>query len=556
MRYAGGLLGGSWPSLARRPTSATACSTAPISSQNFENLNPANTFFDKYYHALRQRRHRAAALPRVRALVGRLLPDEPRGDRVDRRTTSSSATSSGRASVKSAGGQAPSTCARSSRRSSLFASLGDNITPPQQAFNWVADIYGSTEEIKARGQVIVGLLHQNVGHLGIFVSGKVAKKEHAQIVSVLKSIEALPPGPLRHADRRATRRRTARVAYDVEFLEHRLEEIVERLNRFERADEKPFEAVAVDVRVQPARLRALRAAAGAGDDRTSSLRSSRARAASAADAALGLSDPNPWLWWLGPAAEAVKAQRAAGRRRLPAAARRSAGRRSSSSAWLDCYREAARRAVSEAAFFQVYGNMFSLYLADKREAQSANGEHRHRPARAAFRQEALAAMAREAIRRRWRVRRAARRAAASRCRCRGSSCRRDLIARVLRPAAGPHAANKWRRIRGEQEIIARYEPRARAGNAAQAARQPRRPGAVPRRCCDRLLRSAHAAGCRPRTRSRRCGEDAQGSELTSAAGQPAAPLAAFENSRPVSYRRRHGASTPTAPTPRSRSARA
>ena len=72
--------------------------------------------------------------------------------------------------------------------------MGDNITPPQQAFNWVADVYGSTDEIKARGQVIVGLMHENVGHLGIFVSGKVAKKEHAQIVSVLKSIEALPPG--------------------------------------------------------------------------------------------------------------------------------------------------------------------------------------------------------------------------------------------------------------------------------------------------------------------------------------------------------------------------
>ena len=64
----------------------------------------------------------------------------------------------------------------------LFASMGDNITPPQQAFNWVADVYGSTEEIKARGQVIVGLMHEDIGHLGIFVSGKVAKKEHAQIV--------------------------------------------------------------------------------------------------------------------------------------------------------------------------------------------------------------------------------------------------------------------------------------------------------------------------------------------------------------------------------------
>src|SRR3954447_22043216 len=76
----------------------------------------------------------------------------------------------------------------------VYASLGDNITPPQQAFNWVSDIYGTTEEIKARGQVIVGLMHQSVGHLGIFVSGKVAKKEHTKIVSVLKSVEALAPG--------------------------------------------------------------------------------------------------------------------------------------------------------------------------------------------------------------------------------------------------------------------------------------------------------------------------------------------------------------------------
>ena len=91
----------------------------------------------------------------------------------------------------------------------LFASLGDNITPPQQAFNWVADVYSSTEEIKARGQVIVGLMQEDIGHLGIFVSGKVAKKEHAQIVSVLKSIEALPPGLVRHADHGEPRTRPA-----------------------------------------------------------------------------------------------------------------------------------------------------------------------------------------------------------------------------------------------------------------------------------------------------------------------------------------------------------
>jgi hypothetical protein len=86
-----------------------------------------------------------------------------------------------------------STFEKSRFRSCCSLQAGDNITPPQQAFNWVADVYGSTEEIKARGQVIVGLMHEDVGHLGIFVSGKVAKKEGTQIASVLQSIEALPP---------------------------------------------------------------------------------------------------------------------------------------------------------------------------------------------------------------------------------------------------------------------------------------------------------------------------------------------------------------------------
>src|SRR5262249_39044192 len=116
----------------------------------------------------------------------------------------------------------------------LFASLGDNITPPQQAFNWVADIYGSTDEIKSRGQVIVGLLHQDIGPLCIFVSGRVAKKEHTQIVSVLKSIEALPPGlyAMEVIERKG---RDGKVEYDVKFTERTLEEVQQRLNRFKRA---------------------------------------------------------------------------------------------------------------------------------------------------------------------------------------------------------------------------------------------------------------------------------------------------------------------------------
>ena len=76
----------------------------------------------------------------------------------------------------------------------VFASHGDNITPPPQALNWIADVYASVQEIKALGQKIVYTVHDSVGHLGIFVSASVAVKEHKEIVSTLEVIEAMAPG--------------------------------------------------------------------------------------------------------------------------------------------------------------------------------------------------------------------------------------------------------------------------------------------------------------------------------------------------------------------------
>ncbi len=76
----------------------------------------------------------------------------------------------------------------------VFASHGDNITPPQQALNWIPDLYASTRELEAHGRVIIYTLHESVGHLGIFVSAQVANKQHEQIGSVVKTIEALAPG--------------------------------------------------------------------------------------------------------------------------------------------------------------------------------------------------------------------------------------------------------------------------------------------------------------------------------------------------------------------------
>ena len=76
----------------------------------------------------------------------------------------------------------------------VFCSKGDNITPPQQALGWILDLYSDTDEIRANGQTIVYTVHESAGHLGIFVSGSVAKKEHAEFASNIDLIDLLPPG--------------------------------------------------------------------------------------------------------------------------------------------------------------------------------------------------------------------------------------------------------------------------------------------------------------------------------------------------------------------------
>ena len=76
----------------------------------------------------------------------------------------------------------------------VFCSKGDNITPPQQALDRIIDLYDSDEDIRAWGQTIVYTVHEQVGHLGIFVSAGVARKEHDEFASNIDLIDLLPPG--------------------------------------------------------------------------------------------------------------------------------------------------------------------------------------------------------------------------------------------------------------------------------------------------------------------------------------------------------------------------
>jgi len=449
MRYAGGLLGGAWLASFSADVGNGVFDGAHL-VQNFENLNPANTFWNKYYNLFANVDKEAPRFLDFERWWGGfyLLNREEiewitQNLFVGNRLWSEARTNDGR-SFDLREIKAPII---------LFASMGDNITPPQQAFNWVADVYGSTDEIKARGQVIVGLLHQDIGHLGIFVSGRVAKKEHAQIISVMKSIESLPPG-LYGMQINERQGGDGKTEYDVSFVEHTLEEVVSRLNRFKRADEKPFEAVdavsefnqrAYELFAQPL-VQALSNDYGAKLGRElHPLRASR----------WGLSDLNPWVKWLEPAAAWVRSQRKALGADHPLRRREHLGSEIISAS-LDYYRD-LRDAASEAAFFLTYGNLFSLYLADKRERE-VKGESSAPDARELpVVKEALAAIGEggyaEAV---MRVIHLLSRHGEPLPLAR-LELKRDLEEeyRQLLPRILPEEA---RRIRGRQELIVKYEP--------------------------------------------------------------------------------------------------
>jgi pimeloyl-ACP methyl ester carboxylesterase len=358
MRYAGGLLGGTWLASLTSDLGAGKFDGAWL-VQNFENLNPANTFWDKYYQVLANADTEPARfLEFERWWGGYYLLNREEIEWITQNLFVGNRLWSG--TVKA--GQHALDLRNIKVPIVLFASLGDNITPPQQAFNWVADVYGSTEEIKARGQVIVGLLQENVGHLGIFVSGKVAKKEYTQIVSVLKSIEALPPG-LYGMEITESKDASGKPEYDVRFVELQLEDVVARMNRFKRADERPFEAVKavseLNQRVyelfgRPV-VESFANEYGARLEREfHPLRFQR----------WAFSDLNPALSALGPTAKAVKAQR----RALPAehpGRKLEAAQSEVTSATLDLYR-GLRDAVSEATFFLIYGNLHTFLNGDER----------------------------------------------------------------------------------------------------------------------------------------------------------------------------------------------
>ena len=191
MRYSGGLLGGSWLTALAGDLGAGKFDGGWL-VQNFENLNPSNTFWTKQYNVYSKVDTEAPRYLEFEKWWGGHvnLNAEEIQFIVDELFVGNNLAAG---LIKTADGTAIDL--RNIRSPIVvFCSKGDNITPPQQALGWILDLYRDVDEIRSYGQTIVYTIHETVGHLGIFVSGGVARKEHREFSSNIDLIDVLPPG--------------------------------------------------------------------------------------------------------------------------------------------------------------------------------------------------------------------------------------------------------------------------------------------------------------------------------------------------------------------------
>ena len=191
LRYLGGSLGGTWVTALSGDLGKGLFDGANLIA-NFESLNPANTYWQKGYNLYSKVDTEAPRFLDFETWWGNpvlLNAGEMQwiADNLfvgNKLTAGEIRTSSGiRVDLRNV--RSPIV---------VLCSWGDNITPPQQALDWILDLYERDDDIVENGQTIVYTLHKTIGHLGIFVSGKVATREHAELASCMEMIDLLPPG--------------------------------------------------------------------------------------------------------------------------------------------------------------------------------------------------------------------------------------------------------------------------------------------------------------------------------------------------------------------------
>jgi hypothetical protein len=191
LRYLGGLLGGTWATALAGDLGAGIFDGADLVA-NFEKLNPANTLWDKPYNVYANVDTEAERFLDFETWWGSpVLLNAGEMQWIADNLFVGNKLAAGKLRTRDGlqidlrNIQSPIV---------VFASWGDDITPPQQALGWITDLYADEADIVLQGQTIVYALHKTVGHLGIFVSGKVATKEHEEFVDAMDMLDMLPPG--------------------------------------------------------------------------------------------------------------------------------------------------------------------------------------------------------------------------------------------------------------------------------------------------------------------------------------------------------------------------
>ncbi|MBI2747915.1 MAG: DUF3141 domain-containing protein [Burkholderiales bacterium] len=245
MRYSGAALGGSWLASLTADLGDDRFDGAHL-VDNFERLNPANTLWNRYYKLWANVDTEAERFldfekwwggffrmtgAEIEAIVENLFVGNrlARGEVMD-----------GDKAINLRAITAPIV---------VFASRGDNITPVPQALDWIIDTWGDERAIAAAGRTIIYVLHESVGHLGIFVGGEIARKEHDQLVTSLDVIESLPPGLYEmkleaKAGNESLRWEQLEPGDYTVHYEHRTMKDIQALNPEGRAEEALFSTIA------------------------------------------------------------------------------------------------------------------------------------------------------------------------------------------------------------------------------------------------------------------------------------------------------------------------
>ncbi|MET3107801.1 pimeloyl-ACP methyl ester carboxylesterase [Oxalobacteraceae bacterium GrIS 2.11] len=190
MRYMGGLSGGTWMASLAGDLGNGKFDGAHLVN-NFEKLDPGNTHWSKLYALYANvDTEKERFLEFERWWGGHFLLNKEEMEWISQNLFVGNRLTAGEIKIDG------ETVDLRNIRSPIvvFASWGDNITPPQQALNWIPDLYDNAAQIRDNEQTIVYFLHEQIGHLGIFVSAGVANREHSEFVSALDLIDVLPPG--------------------------------------------------------------------------------------------------------------------------------------------------------------------------------------------------------------------------------------------------------------------------------------------------------------------------------------------------------------------------